>query len=229
MGINAATKLQESGASASEHFVDCMNNSTHNTYPYDHWLLEDSLPEAMIDGILDLPFGLPEIEAFAGSRECNNATRVHFTPKEQAQFPVCRDVVDVFSDPSVISTIERVTQAKLSKSLLRVEYCQDTDGFWLAPHPDLSVKLFTMLIYLSDDPKIADAGTDLYDATPERNRVATAPYGRNKGMIFVPAADTMHGFTKRPINGVRTSIIINYVSPDWRSVHELASLQSVAD
>ena len=79
-----------------------------------------------------------------------------------------------------------------------------------------------MLVYLSGEPELRDAGTDIYDASPEHKLVGTAPYERNKGLIFIPGTDTWHGFTKRPIHGVRKSIIINYVSPEWRAVEELA-------
>jgi len=86
---------------------------------------------------------------------------------------------------------------------------------------DISVKLFTMLIYLSDDPNLFDAGTDIYDATPEHKLVATAPYEQNTGLIFIPGTNTWHGFSKRPIMGLRKSIIINYVTPEWRNKDEL--------
>ncbi|MBS0244560.1 MAG: 2OG-Fe(II) oxygenase, partial [Proteobacteria bacterium] len=114
------------------------------------------------------------------------------------------------------------TGTDLSQGHLRVEYCQDVNGFWLEPHVDISVKLFTMLVYLSDDPALYDAGTDIYDASPEHKLVGTAPYEKNKGLIFIPGTDTWHGFTPRPIKGVRKSIIINYVSPAWRDKYELA-------
>jgi len=52
--------------------------------------------------------------------------------------------------------------------------------------------------------------------------VATAPYRRNAGLIFIPGSDTWHGFHRRPIVGVRRSLIVNYVKPEWRSRHELA-------
>ena len=44
---------------------------------------------------------------------------------------------------------------------MRLEYAQDTDGFWLEPHTDLGVKLFTMLIYLPDSGEQNDLGTDI--------------------------------------------------------------------
>jgi hypothetical protein len=115
-----------------------------------------------------------------------------------------------------------VTGARLMDGRLRIEYCQDTDGFWLEPHVDIAVKRFAMLVYLSDDPALCDAGTDVYDASPEHLTVATAPYRFNAGMIFIPGSDTWHGFRKRPIKGLRKSIIVNYVAPEWRAVEELA-------
>ena len=77
-----------------------------------------------------------------------------------------------------------------------------------------------MLVYLSTEPGSEAWGTDILDAN--LNLVATAPYKRNAGLIFIPGADTWHGFHRRPINGVRRSLIINYVKPEWRSRHELA-------
>ena len=105
---------------------------------------------------------------------------------------------------------------------MRVEYCQDVDGFWLEPHVDISVKLFTMLVYLTDSPDLYDSGTDIYEGPPSHKLVSTAPYEWNAGLIFIPGKDTWHGFSKRPIRGIRKSVIINYVSPDWRAVNELA-------
>ena len=116
--------------------------------------------------------------------------------------------------------LERLCDLNLRDSSLRIEYCLDTDGFWLEPHTDIGAKLFTMLIYLSDGPGSEAWGTDILDG--ELKLVATSPYRRNLGLIFVPAADTWHGFHKRKIEGVRRSLIVNYVKPEWRARRELA-------
>jgi hypothetical protein len=41
-------------------------------------------------------------------------------------------------------------------------------------------------------------------------------------MLFVPSAATFHGFERRPIAGVRKSMIVNFVSDEWRAHEQLA-------
>jgi hypothetical protein len=48
------------------------------------------------------------------------------------------------------------------------------------------------------------------------------PFASNGAMIFVPSNNTYHGFERRPIKGVRTSLIINYVTNEWRAREQLA-------
>lgn len=203
-------------------FAQALRSAEHRRAPFDYWLLEDVLPGDVCDAICDLPFAAPAAPVFDGRREANNSTRVYFTPANQQRFPVCRDVVGAFQSGAVRQAIERASGADLTDGRLRIEYCQDVDGFWLEPHVDIAVKQFTMLVYLSDAPDLHDAGTDIFDAAPEHNLVTTAPYEWNAGMIFIPGKTTWHGFRPRPIRGVRKSIIVNYVSPQWRAVEELA-------
>jgi hypothetical protein len=207
---------------AARQFIECLDRSSHVRAPFDYWLLADALPERVLDAVVALPFAPPAGALFNGKREANNSTRVYFDPGNQERFGVVREIADVFRNPHVVRRLEQLTGRTLSEGALRIEYCQDVDGFWLEPHLDLGVKLFTMLIYLSGEPELLDAGTDIYDASPEHKLVATAPYEKNKGLIFIPATDTWHGFTQRPIRGVRRSLIVNWVTAEWRARHELA-------
>jgi hypothetical protein len=52
--------------------------------------------------------------------------------------------------------------------------------------------------------------------------VTTAPYGKNLGVIFIPSKNSWHGVGHHQIQGLRKSIIINYVSSEWRDMFELA-------
>ena len=203
-------------------FLKSLGCSEHRRHPYHYWLLEEALPERVCDDIAELPFPPPAAPTFDGRRESNNSTRVYVSPANQSRYPVCREVAEAFKQADVKRAIERTTGTSLDQGRLRIEYCQDVDGFWLEPHVDIPVKLFTMLVYLADAPELHSAGTDIYDASPERKLVASAPCEWNAGLIFIPGHDTWHGFTRRPIHGVRKSIIINYVAPDWRAVDELA-------
>ena len=125
-----------------------------------------------------------------------------------------------FQSPEVVRVIERATGADLAGAFVRLEYAQDTDGFWLEPHTDLGVKRFTMLIYLSESPHQADLGTDIF--RDPATWAARPPFTDNTALVFVPGSDTWHGLTRRPIEGVRRSVIMNYVSDEWRAREQLA-------
>lgn len=189
-------------------------------YPYDHWLPEAMLPEPVVDALCALPLAAPEIGDTAGRRETHNSSRLFFGQEQQTAFPVCHALAEALQAPATVAALAARTGAALAGSFLRIEYCLDRAGFWLEPHTDIGAKFFTMLIYLSDPAPGEDWGTDLYE-TPERH-VGTAPARRNHGLVFVPATDTWHGFIRRPITGLRRSLIVNYVTLEWRARHELA-------
>ena len=206
---------------STEAFLRCLDNARAEDIPFRHWLLSDVIAADACEEILSLPVSVPLIDDFPGTREGNNKTRFYFNAESCERFPVCREVVDCLTDPKTIAKINEVCGVDLSGSHLRIEYAQDTDGFWLEPHKDISVKLFTMTVYLSKEPEMAGLGTDLFDEN--QNRVASSPFGPNLGMIFIPGTDTWHGFVKRPIAGIRRSLIVNYVTDEWRERWELAS------
>jgi hypothetical protein len=191
-----------------------------NPKPYRHWIARSCLPAEDAREIIALPFPAPALGGVSGKREVHNATRKYFDAENMATFPVCKAFNEAFQSRAVVSTITETFGTNLKGSYLRVEYAQDTDGFWLEPHTDLGVKVFTMLLYLSTDPAHADLGTDIYDT--DKKRVGRSPFESNTAMIFVPSTDTFHGFEPRKIEGVRKSVIINYVTDEWRAREQLA-------
>ncbi|WP_298284735.1 2OG-Fe(II) oxygenase [Acidocella sp.] len=201
-------------------FLGALAASRRNDLPYRHWLLDNMLPSRMVDDIVALPVAAPEIGDTQGRRETHNSTRWFFGQAEQARFPVCRDLAAALQSREVVLALEQACGVTLGGSSLRIEYCLDTDGFWLEPHTDIGAKYFTMLVYLTDPAPGEQWGTDIYASATQF--AGTAPSGRNHGLIFIPGADTWHGFAKRKITGVRRSLIVNYVTPAWRSRHELA-------
>ena len=188
--------------------------------PYVHWTLSNCLPPDVVDDILALPFEAPTLQGVSGKRELHNSTRRYFDADNRARFPVCQTVAQAFQDEVLTARIETVFGVGLSGTYLRIEFAQDVDGFWLEPHTDLGVKAFTMLLYLSKDPSHKDLGTDIYDA--DKAHVGRTLFASNAAMIFVPGDDTYHGFEKRPIEGVRVSLIMNYVTDEWRAREQLA-------
>lgn len=188
--------------------------------PYRHWLLKECLPKAAVEQVLALPFPAPDLGGVSGKRELHNATRRYFDVENRDRFPVCESFCRAFQDKRVTSEISDHFGARLGDNYLRVEFAQDTDGFWLEPHSDLGVKTFTMLLYLSDNPQHATLGTDIYDTN--KQQVGRSPFVPNAAMVFVPSAETYHGFQQRRIEGVRKSIIINYVTGAWRAREQLA-------
>jgi hypothetical protein len=204
--------------------VDAMHksieSSKRNETPYVHWFLRGCLPDDALDAVLALPFEAPPLEGVSGKRELHNNTRKYFDAENMQRFPVCKAVNDAFQSKAMTSRIEEHFGTKLNGTYLRIEIAQDTDGFWLEPHSDLGVKLFTMLLYTSKDPEHADLGTDIYDA--EKQHVGRSPFESNGALVFVPSDITFHGFERRRIEGVRKSVIINYVTNEWRAREQLA-------
>ncbi len=211
-------------AGVAERLMASVGAGRREESPYRHWLLEEVLPAGMCDALSALPMSPPRIEDTLGRRETHNSTRLFFGAEEQARYPVCAALAQALQSQEVTARLERVCGVELGGSSLRIEYCMDTDGFWLEPHTDIGAKFFTMLVYLNASPPDESWGTDVYAAPGDY--VGSAPFHPNAGLIFIPGKDTWHGFRKRRITGVRRSLIVNYVTPEWRARHELAFAQT---
>ena len=216
----ASHEAKSSAEDVVETFVKSVDSSKRSEQPYRHWILRGCFPTDSVDDVLALPFEAPSLDGVSGKRELHNNTRKYFDVENRKNFPVCEAIAKAFQDERVTSHIENVFGTDLEGTYLRIEFAQDIDGFWLQPHTDLGVKVFTMLVYLSKDESHTDLGTDIYNG--EKRHVARSPFAPNAAMVFVPGSNTYHGFEKRPIKGVRTSLIINYVTDEWRAREQLS-------
>jgi hypothetical protein len=167
-----------------------------------------------------LPFHAPDLHGVSGKRELHNDTRHYFDAPNNARFPVCNALARLFQAPETVRLLQGATGADLTDTNVRIEYALDSDCFWLQPHTDLGVKKITMLYYLPDAADQEDLGTDLY--ADENTWAARAPFLWNTALAFVPSDNTFHGFERRDIPRVRRSVIINYVTQDWRAREQLA-------
>ncbi len=213
------------GASAAErdacraHFARSLKAAVARDEPYRHWILQDVLPADLAAAMDALPFPAPALNGLSGSREIHNNTRKYIDAEAIAKYPMCAALAQAFQHHDTVAVIEEATGAQLDGCCLRIEYAQDTDGFWLQPHTDLGVKKFTLLYYLGPEGQ-PDLGTDIYaDAATWSHR---APFAVGGALAFVPSDRTWHGFEPRPIPVVRKSLIVNYVTEEWRAREQLA-------
>ncbi len=187
--------------------------------PYRHFMVSEVFPWDVARALRRLPFAAVGVEGVSGKRELHNPTRRYFDAETCGRFAVCAAVGEAFQAAEVARSIERLTEARVDGGYVRIEHAQDLDGFWLQPHTDLGVKTFTMLIYLAGGPGQEDLGTDLYrDAATWAKRT---DFTDNTALVFVPGDNTWHGLERRPLAGVRKSIIMNYVTDDWRERGQL--------
>jgi hypothetical protein len=188
--------------------------------PYRHWLPRNFMPEQVARDLAALPFEAPDLHGVSGKRELHNDTRQYFDAANNARFKVCGQLARLFQAPETVRLLQDATGADLSDTNVRIEYALDSDCFWLQPHTDLGVKRITILFYLPDAPDQEDLGTDIY--ADENTWAARAPFKWNTALVFVPGSNTYHGFERREIPRVRRSVIINYVTQDWRAREQLA-------
>jgi len=175
--------------------------------PFKHWIFDGVLLEETIDELLKLPLALPKIEKHTGKRESQNQTRIFFDERHCNKYSVAKNIAYVFNHPSIISQLGNICERDLTKGKLRIEYTLDTGGFWLEPHLDIKEKLLTWR-------------TTIYNR--DLSFHSKAPYKSNMGLMFMAGEDTWHGVPKQNIQGIRKNLIINYVTKDWKSTHELA-------
>jgi hypothetical protein len=212
--------VEAASARAARRLRGALDEARRDAVPFRHWTVGDVLPHSLYTALRDLDLGSPTEADGSGRRETQNAARLFFDPAVRAASPAAKTFAAAFQDPETVAELEFLTGARLDGSYLRIEYCLDVDGFWLEPHTDIAAKRITMLIYLSDTPGCDAWGTDLLD---KEGRLVKRPRATpNSAVIFVPASDTWHGFARRPIEGVRRTLIVNYVAPNWRATHEFA-------
>jgi len=196
-----------------------LRRARFSAHPFPNWRFRSLFPERIAEALAAFPFDTSPLAGPSGRRELHNERRRYFSGDMLRQFPVAREVADAFQSARVVQALMMLTGALLIGAFLRIEYAVDLDGFWLEPHTDLGVKVFSLLIQLGS-PGQEVLGTDLYvapDAWAER-----VPFYWNTALGFVPSGRSWHGFEPRRIAGVRRSLIVNYVTDEWRERGQLA-------
>jgi hypothetical protein len=187
--------------------------------PYRNWRVAELFPDDVAEALAALPFAAVDLHGVSGRRELHNDQRSYFAGEVLDRHPVAREVAEAFQSPRIVQAIMDGTGARLPGCYLRIEYAVDVSGFWLEPHTDLGVKTYTMLYQLGRDGQ-EELGTDVY--ANKETWVERVPFGWNNAFVFVPSSDTWHGFEARRIAAPRRSVIINYVTDEWRAREQLA-------
>lgn len=219
--VDAAISAPDSAEAVRNFVVDAFRGAERRDEPYAHWVLSEVFPEPTSRAIVRLPFPAPVIDDTEGKRDTHNSTRIFFSQDNQRIHGVCAAVSEALQHPEAVSIMAEVTGADLAGSSLRIEYAQDREGFWLEPHTDIGPKRITFILYLIDLDGGGGLGTDIYADDEAHTHVGSSPAAFNQGFVFIPARNTWHGFERRPIPGIRRSLIINYVGPEWRNRQEL--------
>jgi hypothetical protein len=212
--------MDPSSGEIAAHFAANLARAESFAQPFRHFFAENLFPAGLAQSLADLPLAGPRLDGMSGKRDDHNEARYFFNETSMQRFTEFGAVARALQSTEVVDAIAMLCGATLTGAFLRVEYAVDREGFWLEPHTDLGVKKFTCLISLSKIDYRSDLGTDIY--TVDKIIYKRAPFKLNAALIFVPADDTWHGFSKRPITGDRRSLIVNYVGPEWRDRAQLA-------
>ena len=188
--------------------------------PFRHWrprgMLDGEVAVALSNLKIEIP---PDLDLSTGRREANNKTRLFFDTEGQKKNPEMKALAEAMQSREVVAAWENLCGIDLTGTYLRIEYCRDTGGFWLEPHTDIGAKRITIMNFLSTGEESETWGTDIYDN--DMKFYESCPGDFNCGLIFIPGTNSYHGFEKREIKGIRRSLMLNYVGPEWRARHEL--------
>jgi hypothetical protein len=204
----------------ARHFRRALIDCVRADAPYRHWKLVDVLPEDLCVGLISLPIAPLIINDCKGVRDVDNSLRTFVTPWLRARHEALDRFAEAMQRPDVAALAAKTCGFEAEGSYLRMEYIQDIDGAWLEPHHDVPQKLMSMVIYLTTGPDAAEWGTDIYDA--DRKWWGRSSSAFNSAAIFIPGANTWHGFEKRKLIGIRRLFEINYVHPSWRDKDQLS-------
>ncbi len=219
MAANAQSVPARAEDRIFDSFTGALARAERHDEPYRHWLISGLLPPDMVDDLAALDFPAAGVGGKSGKREYHNETRHYVDSDAIAARPQAAALARAFQAPRMARAIEAFFETDIDGTFLRIEYAQDMTGFWLEPHTDLGVKRLTILLYLPNGGGQDDLGTDIYAA--DKSWAKRAPFTANSAMAFVPGGETYHGFERREIRGVRKSLILNYVTTDWRDREQL--------
>ena len=152
--------------------------------------------------------------------------KIDLLPDEQGDFWKALDdsirseeVVSVFFDALKSDLLHRFGNGlKNIPAFPTAKLGQDSDGYYISPHPDSTSRIFTAQIYLAEDDSRPEIGTTIYKKIG-RNKftaVKTLPYLPNTGFCFVPTGNTFHGVERLKLDRVRNNLHLSCFRKDQK-------------
>jgi len=181
-------------------------------YPGHWFLVNQAFDDNTIEKIHSLFTNNPLITKFDGRRAAANEFRQFITRDNDTD-----RIFAPLDTPGARAYFTEITGVDCSEGKLRVELCQDAPGFYLENHIDIPEKLLTLLVFVGEGPLYW--GTSIFDEDNEY--VRTVPFRHNAGWLTHKNAEIVHGVRENTIDGLRKSVIINYVVGDWRDTEQL--------
>lgn len=121
-------------------FIESLNHSHETEDPYPLWQIDNVFPTEAVNDLLDIKTKLTTMEYSLGRREENNDKRGFFDVDRRRNVPACDTISNLFQDSDTVHAIEEKFGIDLAGTYLRIEFSQDSDGFWLEPHTDIGAK-----------------------------------------------------------------------------------------
>lgn len=189
--------------------ISYTTNSSPDTWFHIHKCFTPSIADKLLTFFPD-----HEEKPITGKREGANKFR-QFVSKQRT--PELAKIFADFETQALRHHFSDITGVDCTQGHLRIELCQDGPGFYLDTHVDIPEKLITLQIYLGTGKE--DWGTTLY--YPQGAVHRTVPFLHNSGWMGHKDAPLLHGVIKEKVDGLRKSVIINYVVGNWRDTEQL--------
>jgi len=184
-------------------------NYTNNTNPERWFGINDCFTDA--DEILKY---FPTEAHFSDTGKRDGANK--FRTFARADTPLGNIFKD-FTNRDFRLHLSDITGVDCTAGKLRVELCQDGPGFYLERHIDIPEKVITLQIYLGEGKE--EWGTSFYSETGAL--YSTVPFVHNTGWMSTCNSRLIHGVEQNLVDGIRKSVIINYVVGNWRDKEQL--------
>lgn len=187
---------------------------TFDESPADWFHITKCFPDEFARTLLKLYPEPKSLDSYSGKRDGANEFRTFVTEKT----PVAHKIFAPWNTEYAKQMFTEISGVDCSRGHLRIELCQDVDGFWLERHIDIPEKLITLQIYLGDGD--INWGTSIY--FPRKGNIyRTVPFRHNEGWMTIAGSPLVHGVEQNMVDGLRKSVIINYVVGDWKDTDQL--------